>query len=256
MSLINEALKKAQKQRTGEAPTLSAMPSIGGERPVNIARRGKHAGPGGLLLPIGLGFGALVVLIVGGIFLFRGKSPEAAPAPAAPTTVASTPAPTPTVSAPASAPAASTPPPATPTAAPVSTFVVPNVTTTAAPARSEPVAAAPQPVQPAPAPVVTTPVAQAPAPAPVVAAPAPEPVRPAAPPPMLEPRAINHIESLRVAGIRASATDPKDSKVLMNDRVYRIGNIVEAEMGLRLVEITSSSLTFEDARGGRYTRTF
>ena len=73
---------------------------------------------------------------------------------------------------------------------------------------------------------------------------------------MLEPRAINHIESLRVAGIRASATDPKDSKVLMNDRVYRIGNIVEAEMGLRLVEITSGSLTFEDARGGRYTRTF
>ncbi len=72
---------------------------------------------------------------------------------------------------------------------------------------------------------------------------------------MLEPRAINHIESLRVAGIRASASDPKDSKVLMNDRVYRIGNIVEAEMGLRLVEITSSSLTFEDARGGRYTRT-
>lgn len=261
MSLINEALKKAQKQRTGEAPTLSAMPSIGGERPVNIARRGKPAGPGGLLLPVGLGFGALVVLIVGGIFLFRDKSPDSAPtatpAAATPTTVASTPAPASTVSAPAPTPAASTPPSATPTAAPVSTFVVPNVTTTAAPVRSEPVAAAPQTVQPAPAPV-TAPVAQAPTPAPMVAAtaPAPEPVRPAAPAPMLEPRAINHIESLRVAGIRASASDPKDSKVLMNDRVYRIGNIVEAEMGLRLVEITSSSLTFEDARGGRYTRTF
>jgi hypothetical protein len=42
----------------------------------------------------------------------------------------------------------------------------------------------------------------------------------------------------------------------MNDRVYRIGSLVEAEMGLTLVEITTGSLTFEDERGGRYTRTF
>ncbi len=49
---------------------------------------------------------------------------------------------------------------------------------------------------------------------------------------------------------------PTDSKVLMNDRVYRIGSIVEAEMGLKLVEITTGALTFEDERGGRYTRTF
>jgi hypothetical protein len=255
MSLINEALKKAQKQRTGEAPTLSAMPSIGGERPVNIARRGKPAGPGGLLLPIGLGFGALVIVIVGGIFLFRGKSTDSAPTatPAAPQVAT---APAPVVSAPAvSTPAVSAPPVAAPATTSVSTFVVPNVSTSSAPAKPEPVVAESEPVRPTPAPV-TTQVAAAPAPTLVVTTPAPEPARPAVPPPQLEPRAINHIESLRVAGIRASATDPKDSKVLMNDRVYRIGNIVEAEMGLRLVEITSSSLTFEDARGGRYTRTF
>jgi hypothetical protein len=47
-----------------------------------------------------------------------------------------------------------------------------------------------------------------------------------------------------------------DAKVLMNDRVYRVGSLVEAEMGLTLVEITTGSLTFEDERGGRYTRTF
>ena len=69
----------------------------------------------------------------------------------------------------------------------------------------------------------------------------------------LEPRAIQYIEALKVAGIRASATD---AKVLMNDRVYRIGSLVEAEMGLKLVDITANSLTFEDERGGRYTRTF
>lgn len=47
-----------------------------------------------------------------------------------------------------------------------------------------------------------------------------------------------------------------DAKVLMNDRVYRVGSLVEAEMGLTLVGITTGSLTFEDERGGRYTRTF
>lgn len=49
---------------------------------------------------------------------------------------------------------------------------------------------------------------------------------------------------------------PTDSKVLMNDRVYRLGSLVEAEMNLTLVGITSNSLTFEDGNGGRYTRTF
>lgn len=72
-------------------------------------------------------------------------------------------------------------------------------------------------------------------------------------PPKLEPRAIQFIENIKVAGIMAR---PTDSKVLMNDRVYRIGSLVEAEMGLTLVGITANSLTFEDERGGRYTRTF
>ena len=69
----------------------------------------------------------------------------------------------------------------------------------------------------------------------------------------LEPRAINYLESLHVAGIRASTTD---AKVLMNDRVYRVGSIVEREMGLKLTGITANSLTFEDEHGASYTRTF
>ena len=69
----------------------------------------------------------------------------------------------------------------------------------------------------------------------------------------LENRAVQFIDNIKVAGIRASATD---AKVLMNDRVYRIGSVVEADMGLKLVGITANSLTFEDERGARYTRTF
>lgn len=64
---------------------------------------------------------------------------------------------------------------------------------------------------------------------------------------------MTFIENIKVAGIRASATD---SKVLMNDRVYRVGDMVEHEMALKLVGITSNSLTFEDEHGGRFTRTF
>ena len=84
---------------------------------------------------------------------------------------------------------------------------------------------------------------------------APEPPKPTAPAVArkLEPRAINFVNSIRVAGIRASASD---SKVLMNDRVYRIGDTVEAEMGLKLTGITPNSLTFEDENGGKFTRNF
>jgi hypothetical protein len=64
-------------------------------------------------------------------------------------------------------------------------------------------------------------------------------------------KAIDYIENLHVAGVRASATD---SKVLMNDRVYRLGDMVERELHLRLVGITSGSLTFENEAGARYTR--
>lgn len=249
MSLINDALKKAQKQRTGEAPTLSSLPSIGGERPAHIAKRKAPPGFDTLLLRLGLGVGALVVVIVGGLLLFRGKDTNTPPPATAPVAVTS--APTTPVSTPSPAPA--TPAPAT-ASAPVSTFVVPNVTppatTPPAPAKAASVAQTPK-TEPSVSEPTRAVVAQAPAP--VIEQPKPEPVKPPAPPLKLEPRAMNYIEGLRVAGIRFSATD---SKVLMNDRVYRVGDMVEHEMGLKLVGISSSSLTFEDERGGRYTRNF
>ena len=76
----------------------------------------------------------------------------------------------------------------------------------------------------------------------------------AAPARQLEPRAIQYIEALKVGAIMARTAS--DAKVLMNDRVYRVGSLVEPEMGLRLTGITPSSLTFGDASGGSYTRNF
>jgi len=249
MSLINEALKKAQQQRSGESPPLGGMPAIGGESAARIARRGKPAGFNTLLLRLGAAAVALLVLVGGGVFLLRNKSSEPA-APVKPVVVAAAPAPTPAESAPppastrASAPVVA----ATPSPPPVSagSLVVP----TAVPVKIEPVTAAhvepPPPAEPVK--TVGVPILVAPAsPLPEAAA-----ARPAGTA-KLDPRAINYIESLHVAGIRASTTD---AKVLMNDRVYRIGSIVEREMGLKLTGITANSLTFEDERGVSYTRTF
>jgi len=242
MSLINEALKKAQKQRGAEVQPLSAMPSVGGEPAVQIARRGKSSGFPTRLVGFGIGAALLVGVIIGGVVLILRK-PDAIPAQQ-PAIIAQTPA-----AKPPEAVAKVEPPKPTPivvaTTAPVLPATTAPAPVTQAPAKSEPPIVAkvdtPQP---------------APTPAPIVVAepvpPKPEPVKPAAPL-KLEPRAINFIESLRVAGIRASATD---SKVLMNDRVYRIGSIIEHEMGIKLTGITANSLTFEDERGASYTRTF
>jgi hypothetical protein len=221
MSLINDALKKAQKQRTEENPALNPMPSIGGEPAARIAKRAKPLGFNSLLMWIGLGAGGVLVLLVGSFFLIRWMMarPEA-PLAAKPAIVAkATPAtvePTPTgaTTTPASAP-----------------YVLP-------------VAPPPTPVAARAVPVEAKPVVPPPEPE------APKPVVPAL---KLLPKAIAYIEALHVAGIRASTTD---SKVLMNDRVYRVGDTVEHQLGLKLAEITSSSLTFEDERGARYTRNF
>lgn len=234
MSLINEALKKAQKQRTGETPPLAAMPAIGGESATRIARRGQPAGLNTLLVRLGLGAVVLVVVIAGLVLFLRQPTPSVpvatAPRPAAPATTKLP------LSAPAAAPAAATTTP--PSAVPPAQFVL-NI-----PAAS----AAKEPAVP-----VTTAKAE-PSPAPPPVAPKVEPaVKTPAGPPKMDIKGITYIETLRVTGIRASATD---SKVLMNDRVFRVGNIVEHSLGLKLTEITANSLTFEDEQGARYTRNF
>lgn len=229
MSLINDALKKAQKQRTGESP-LAAMPAIGGESAERIARRAKPSGAPPFMLWIGLSVAVLAVGLIAGIMLMGRKpdAPQTTAAAAAPVVKPVVPEPTPVA-------------PPTPAPSPIVVSTNPPSIVVASPPRSEPLATKIELPKPAPvaAPVGLEPVAVVPA-------------KPTAPG-KLEPRAINFIESLRVAGIRASATD---SKVLMNDRVYRIGSVVEAELGLKLTGITSGSLTFEDDNGGSYTRTF
>ena len=64
---------------------------------------------------------------------------------------------------------------------------------------------------------------------------------------------ISVIEHFRVGGIRMAGAD---SKVLMNDKVYRLNDIVDYELNIRLTNIEAKALTFEDSRGAIHVRTF
>jgi len=230
MSLINDALKKAQKQRTGDGPDLKTMPAIGGESAARIARRDKPTGFNTLLLWIGLGATVMLVLVVGGFFAVRWMTQAPEPKAAPPPAVATKTTPVPTESA---------PPPVT-----VSTGATPPASSSTGAPSTVPTISSPTLAVVEPKPVAIAPVA-----------PPPEPEVPKVviPPPRMESKAIAYIEALRVAGIRASTTD---SKVLMNDRVYRTGDIVEHQLGLKLAVINANALTFEDEKGARYTRNF
>lgn len=235
MSLINDALKKAQRQLTGDP--FSAAPLPGGR--ASPLTGGPSAAASGAPRPaLLLGGGALLGLVLaGGAFLlFRGgEEPPGAPAKSEP--------------APAATPAKAEPAPAGATAQ--------------EPEKHGP-APGPQPPVPRPAdpkeslaqtpatasqPVLTAPLPNAPAPAASAAAAPKSPAE--APRPST--RMVNAIEALRVAGIRAAGND---SKVLMNDRVYRIGDTVDYELGIKLTAATASSLTFVDPTGATYTRYF
>lgn len=258
MSLINEALKKAQRQRTGDqllpppGPALSAPGSP--PQPRRVKPR-KPPLPAATVVLIGVGgLGLIVVTFFATtmILRFTGNSslPPPAPAPHAQVKITPAPAPagvpTPTVSValpPVNTPA-STEPAVTP--APASTD---NVTPAAAPTVvATPTPETASPIEPASPPPIQIPTVSAePEPAP-----APPPAQPHGPPkPLPEVYAI--IDALRVNGIRASTTDPK---VIMNDRLFRLNDVVDRVYGLKLIGITSTSLTFRDGFGATYTRTF
>jgi len=104
-----------------------------------------------------------------------------------------------------------------------------------------------------PPPVVEMPAAPPSAietdPAHLTAAPGPEPVEEGS----REDRIAAFVEKVRVIGIRTSESG---SKVLMNDKVYRLNDVVDRKLGLRLVKIASDTLTFADANGATYVKNF
>jgi len=91
-----------------------------------------------------------------------------------------------------------------------------------------------------------------PEPEPVVAAnlpPPPPAVRVNRP----DPEILAFVDSLRVRGIRISNGE---AKVLMNDKVYKTGEIVNHPMNLKLSEVSPDGLLFEDVQGNTYVARF
>jgi len=72
-------------------------------------------------------------------------------------------------------------------------------------------------------------------------------------PPKHDERVNQFVDAIRVAGIRSSGTE---SRVLMNDRVFRVNEIVERNFGLRLTKVEANALTFTDANGAVYVKNF
>ena len=264
MSLINEALKKAQRQRheEGADPTATSPAAATGG---HVARRGKGQGSNTVVL---LGSGALVLVVLSVVFtVYLVNRPTDTKRVATATTPGkSAAAPSPTSSAPSeTAPAIvvpkitpSTPPPVTaPVAAPDSPAVATSATPNTQSATTTPPPTATATPSPNTVSIVTPPAAQPAAPiSPPAAAPTLAPAPSAAatlPAGVPDERVAAFVDSVRVTGIRSSGAE---SRVLMNERVYRVNDVVERNLGVRLVKAAADSLTFSDPRGVTYVKNF
>lgn len=233
MSLINDALKKAQRQRT-ESPAATAEGNpAGGAR---IAKRGRALSSNTMVL---IGSGALVLIVLSVVITFNLVNEPAKPARPAPAVTPAA-APVTTPAAPVETPAIT--PPASATTTPA---VAPETKAPSSPSVTVPIASltSPSPAT-APAPAATPVAVTAPPPPPVVIAPADLPA---------DERAMAFIETIRVTGIRSFGNE---SRVLMNERVYRVNDVVERNIGLKLTAVKADSLVFTDPRGKTYTKNF
>ena len=294
MSLINDALKKAQKLQTQQstAPAAPPPPAPVG-MPAVVARRGNALRFETILLSLV----ALVVVLVGAtaiaVMVFKKEIKPGAPsalhvspptpgAPSAPTEgaapvtkavakpaitgLAPSTAPTTAQVSPPAATAAPTPPVPLAESQPTTLVTarapapIPAVAAPVPAPEGEPVAppvlapTTPAPVKAAPAAVAETAAAEPP-PASVAqnqlptTVPEAKPLQPAGP--KQNRKIVTFINNLHVTGIRVAGDD---SKVLMNNRVYRLNDMIDYDLGVKLTGVSTTTLTFMDENGVVYTR--
>ena len=220
MSLINEALKKAQRDR--HLDSLPPMPG-GGGRP----RRGRGMSTQTILL-IGSGVFALFVLSVVGTVLLINRQP-----------------------APKVSPLTAATKPATEVVASSSPMIVLPL----AKATSSPAAVAPTPTPVAVAPAIS--LAPLPTPTPVAVVTVSANLLPARPPSSgpdkFDQRIQTMVDSWRVTAVRSQG---EDSKLFMNGAVFHVGDVIERASGLRLTKVSATTLTFTDADGVTYVKRY
>ncbi len=231
MSLINDALKKAQRVRN-EEPVDVAEPVAAGATN-RIAKRGSAHSANTTIL---LGSGALVLVVLSvvvTVYLVN-RAPEPAAKPASSTVAVASGKPSGSETLPAAvAPKLDLP-----------GTVVPNEKFATGPIASATPASTASATEAYP---LSAPAAPIIVPTPVV--PAPPPAAPA----KADERVMIFVESIKVAGVRSSGNE---SRVLMNERVYRVNDVVERNLGLKLVAVAAGALTFSDPSGATYVKNF
>jgi len=248
MSLINDALKKAARQRAEEQADLVAPMPGGGRR---VSRSGAPMRTQTVVL---VGGAALVLVVVSavvtGIYM-TGKpvakpAAEANPAPQA--------APAQALEAPkvvVQAPAVAVVLPQQSAPTPVAARVAPAVSS-APPAAVHVAPAVPSPTPPPPA-VVQAPAAEAP----VAAAQAPAQAAPAtavaAVPQSHADLVQGVVDAYHISGVRLAGAG---SKALIDGHVYKLNDIVDKTLGLKLAKVDEDHLTFVDRDGNTFAKTF
>jgi hypothetical protein len=293
MSLISEALKKAQAQRQGQTAPPASPPPVPtptvmvGHLPRQIAAPSQgHPSPSGprwvtivaLVAVLAVFFGGGTALVVWGLLGITDKEARTAAEAASgspPTVVAAAAvAPTPSINpeTPVEAPSIAPLAPAAAPAAPLSPVVFRVEEPTPPPPAEMPPAPASTAAPPvAPPTVVSFPTAPASAavvgagpsvPTSAAASPtkaAPPPVAPPAPPPPPppDPAVEAFIASLEVRGVMTGG-----QKILLFDpteqrsRAFSADDIVGAAWGLRVTRIGHQRLELTDERGASYTKRF
>lgn len=279
MSLINEALKKAQRQRAQEAlskqPDAAATPApapvlapadAGSEAETAAAPARSHPRlikrrkptPVQNVAAVVL---AVAVLAVAGLssailwfdFSFGGgDEPAVTQAPVrsgveGPVTPAPV-VPTPSTPDAAAVPGAGDVAPVVETPAPVEELPVVTFPGVALP----PTVPDPDPTPPAPT-VDETPAPTVPQPGRRVPPGGAAPTTPTTPESTLvnEVRIYEFLDGLRVTASRPSETDPR---VMMEGRLFRVGDVVDRELGLRITAIRPGVLVFGDEAGREFTK--
>jgi hypothetical protein len=228
MSLINDALKKAARQRAEEQADV-ALPAQSGRR----KRIPRHGAPMTAQTMVLLAAGAVTLIVasvvITGILITGRLEPKTA-AVAAPPQVTPAQKPPPVV-------VVQVPRPAEEPAAPVRQ-PIPQ------PPTAEPVAQAAPRAAPAPQPAAQ-PAAH------VAAAEAPRTA--AAPPPSRADQIQSFVDGLRVTGVRAAGPD---SKALVDGHIYRLNDVLDRALGVRLVQVDNDHLTLVDSQGVTYIKSF
>ena len=219
MSLINDALKKAARLRAQEqADMIPPMPGGGQGR---VSRQREPIRTQSIVLIAGAAVALIVVsAVITGILMTGKPAPKAAvvekPAPAA-----------------------------------VPTQVPPKVVVQV-PLIAVPVA---RPAAPSPTPDPTAPPKLVEAPPPIVRAEEPPAASHAASP---APQSRNEliqgiVDRFHVSGARAAGAD---SKALIDGHVYKVNEVIDRSVGLKLLKVDPDHLTFVDADGGTYTKSY